>query len=260
MNLSWAGGPGSDTALPWAKDETIDRPSQDLMPASAVLLVAGAALVALVGGAMLRRRRRTKPSDSPAAGPGTAVHSARLSAIHGYVQPGHPDFEHQSRDLKEHMRAAFAVAQAPPLPNPQLTGQLAQDVLDDLGQMLSYVATNWQISPSLAPGNFLAMIGMKTGQTPSYLTVYGMASTLFRQLTARLGSAEDALAFLYASEPDNPPEGWDVVKAWVMNEFTTLCVSQGGFTAYGWKLYPGFQGGPFDNPGDLPYRALGNAG
>jgi hypothetical protein len=230
------------------------------MPVAGLVLAAGAVLAALIAGAALRRKRRA-PGSAPQAGasppPGAASPLARADS---YVQPGHPDFEHQSRDLKEHMRAAYAVRQAPPMPDPQATGQLPQDVLDDLGQMLSYVAVNWQISPTLPPGNFLAMIALKTGQTPSYLTVYGMASALFRQLTAQLGSADAALAYLYAPSPADPPANWAVVNAWVMNEFTTLCVSQGGFATYGWALYPGFQGGPFDDPSHLPYRALGNAG
>jgi hypothetical protein len=40
----------------------------------------------------------------------------------------------------------------------------------------------------------------------------------------------------------------------VIQEFLNLYVARGSFKAYQWWLYPGFGGGPFSDPNNLPYR------
>ena len=183
-----------------------------------------------------------------------------ISEIQQYRHAGHLEFDAQSRDLREHMRAAHAAFQAPPLPNPNETGSLPSDVAANLWPIMQYVGTNWNISSSstLTQEDFADFLALKTTQTPSYLTAYTQANQLFLGLITSLGSQAAALAYLYTPAPANPPPNWDVARSWVVQEFINLYVSQGAFRAYGWKLYPGFAGGPFDDPANLPYRPIPN--
>lgn len=181
-------------------------------------------------------------------------------AVAEYRHIGHSHFDAQSRDLREHMRAAHAVFQAPPLPDPTLTGTLSPDTAATMWEIISFVGTNWGISGSstLTERGFQGFLDLKTTQVPSYFTVCGLADRLFARLVNRLGSAQAALVYLYTPAPSNPPPDWDVARAWVVQEFINLYVSQGAFRGYGWMLFPGFPGGSFDDPSNLPYRPMSN--
>lgn len=182
----------------------------------------------------------------------------QIHAVAEYRHVGHSHFDAQSRDLREHMRAAHAVFQAPPLPDPDATGTLAPETAATLWEIVSFVGTNWGISgsSSLTERGFAEFLDLKTTQVPSYFTVYGLADQLFSLLVSSLGTAQAALAYLYTPAPSNPPPNWDVVRAWVVQEFINLYVSQGAFREYGWMLFPGFPGGSFDDPDHLPYRPM----
>jgi hypothetical protein len=182
------------------------------------------------------------------------------SAIRAYLQRGAPDFPSQHRDLREHMQAAFQVSQAPPLPDPGKTGTLDAGAVSTLYDIFCFVGTNWNIAgqSSVDLAQFTnGFIDLKTSQTPSYFTVYGRAQVLYAGLQSKLGT-QGALQYLYAPEQANPPPNWDLTRAWVIQEFIKYYLSRGAFRAYGWMLYPGFGGGPFNNPNALPYRPAGN--
>jgi hypothetical protein len=195
----------------------------------------------------------------------TATGGARMPishhhAIRAYIQKGAPDFPSQHRDLSEHMRAAFRVSQAPPLPNPGETGTLDTGSVATLFQIFSFVGTNWNIAgqSSVNLAQFTnGFINLKTNQTPSYLTAYRNALEFYATLVNSLGT-EVALQYLYSSAPPQPPPVWYLTRAWTIQEFIKYYVSQGAFRTYGWMLYPGFGGGPFDNPNALPYRPAAN--
>jgi hypothetical protein len=183
-----------------------------------------------------------------------------LSAQRDYVQPGHPEFLSPHRSLQEHMRAAFELAQQPPLPNPNVTGLLPQASLNALWTIISFVGQQWQISSysRLSQQLFNSYTNLKTNQTPSYFTVYNMTVSLYQNLVLRYGQ-QGALIYLYTPNPSQPPPNWDVIRAWSIQEFAKLYVSQGAFYAYGWMLLPGWTGGPFNDPSNLPYRPMQNA-
>jgi len=183
-----------------------------------------------------------------------------IDDVKSYVHPGEPHFEAPHPGLREHMRAAYAVSQAPPLPDPGRTGDVTPQQLNSLWEIITFVGTNWDISAQskLTQQAFEGFVGAKTGAVPSYYTVYAMADAMLSQLVQNLGSLNAALAYLYTPDPPNPPENWDVVRFWVVQEFATFYVVQGAFRTYGWALYPGFGGGPFDDPSHLPYRPMSN--
>jgi hypothetical protein len=185
---------------------------------------------------------------------------AILAAQRRYVQAGDSNFASPSHDLAHHMRAAARVNQAPPLPDPETTGQLGAQEIAVLWAITSYIGEAWQLSgySTLTEAAFTGFVNLKTGQTPSYFTAYVLALGLYQILVDEYGP-QGALAFLYNPSPITPPPDWDVVRAWVIQEFTNLYVCQGAFRVYGWWLYPGFGGGPFNNPAQLPYRTMTNA-
>lgn len=186
--------------------------------------------------------------------------SSYHSAISGYVQRGAPQFLSQHRDLSTHMHAAFRAGQAPPLPNPDLTGTLDANSVQTLFQIFGFVGTNWNIAgqSSVDLAQFTNdFITLKTSQRPSYLTAYRYALELYATLANKLGP-QGALQYLYAPKQSNPPPNWELTRAWTLQEFANYYVSQGAFRAYGWMLYSGFAGGPFNNPNFLPYRPATN--
>jgi hypothetical protein len=184
-----------------------------------------------------------------------------LAEIKNFRHPGAKNFPSPHPGLRRHMEAAFQVAGQPPLPNPEVTGTMASGDVQTLWTIISFVGTNWNLSQysTLQFSRFQNDINLKTQQTPSYFTAYQEATALFTELANQLGSQEAALVALYTPTPPVPePANWDVVRDWVIQEFITLFVVRGGFLAYGWWLYPGFGGGPFSDPNNLPYRGLSN--
>jgi hypothetical protein len=154
------------------------------------------------------------------------------------------------------MEAAERVSVQPALPDPSRTGNVPLAVFDDLFEIISFVGENWQVKAysGLTYTGFQSFVNLNTQAVPSYLTVYGMTSAMYRALQQRLGSKVAALKYLYTPNPPAPPANWNVVRAWSIQEFLNLYVSRGAFRTYGWLNYSGFQGGPFQDPSHLPYR------
>ncbi|PZR30462.1 MAG: hypothetical protein DI526_22430 [Caulobacter segnis] len=155
------------------------------------------------------------------------------------------------------MRSAAQVVSAPPLPSPKVTGVLDQADIDQLWSIISYIGEAWRLAArsTLDRSRFKDLVALKTTQTPSYYTLYRMTTALYTSLSRQYGP-KGALAYLYTPNPASPPQNWEVVRAWAIQEFANLYVSQGAFRAYGWWLFPGFAGGPFDDPNHLPYRGI----
>lgn len=184
-----------------------------------------------------------------------------LAEIKNFRHPGAKNFQSPHPGLRRHMEAAFKVAQQSPLPNPGVTGTMTSGDMQTLWTIISCVGSYWNIVQysTLQFSQFQNDINLKTQQTPSYFTAYQYAIVLLAELAQQYGSLEAALVALYTPVPPVPePENWDVVRDWVIQEFITLYIVRGSFTAYEWRLYPGFGGGPFSDPNNLPYRGLSN--
>ena len=151
---------------------------------------------------------------------------------------------------------ARAALDPPPLPNPHMTGLLAAAEVETLYAIASHIGTQWKIAagPQWSRSTFAHILAAKSAAEPSYRTVYAMAVEAFHELAASLGSRDAALDHLYLPDPAWRPSAWGIVRHWVIREFLVLYVTMGAFAAYGWKNFPGFAGGPCDDPAALPYR------
>jgi hypothetical protein len=124
-----------------------------------------------------------------------------------------------------------------------------------LWSITSYIGNNWDVRDfvDLDAQLFSAILQAKAGAVPSYYTAYHQAVALYERLAGQLGSDEAAIAFLFEPSPADPPPDWEVVRFWVIQEFIALYMSIGGaFRAYGWRIQPGFEGGPYTPV--APYR------
>ncbi len=163
-------------------------------------------------------------------------------------------------ELQDFLIRAASAAAKPPLPFPNETGTLDAASVAKLYQIIGYAGIKWQIAGyfNLNLAGFTSIVNLKTTRLPSYWTVYQMTTKVFADLIAKLGSVEAALEYLYTPDPPSPPQYWDVVRAWVIQEFLNLYITQNSFKAYGWLNYPGFVGGPYNDPNHLPYRGIEN--
>lgn len=152
--------------------------------------------------------------------------------------------------------AARAATEGPPLPNPQMAGPLEPAQIETLYAIASHIGTRWQIAAGSAwsQSTFGTIVTAKSAAEPSYLTAYAMTVGAARELTAALGR-DAAMDHLYLADPAWRPADWDVVRHWAIREFLVLYVTMGAFAAYGWHNFPGFVGGPCDDPSALPYRS-----
>lgn len=154
--------------------------------------------------------------------------------------------------------AAQASETPPNLPDPSVTGTYSQNVIENLYSIATYPATKWNVSGESAfdINEFTEIINLKTQQTPSYFTAYQQTINLFFALKNTLGSTTAALDYLYTPNPNTPPVNWDTARFWAIQEFLIIFITSGNFRSYGWVNYPGWMGGPFNNPKDLPYRGM----
>ncbi len=158
--------------------------------------------------------------------------------------------------LNTRMNVTFDTDDVPPLPNPDQTGTLAANDIQTLYAVASFGVTKWTLDAAYNKfdyGEFENFVGLKTGQTPSYFTAYNQVLTLYNVLVGQMGQ-EAALNYLYTPSPSVPPENWEVVRYWGIQEFLNLMIVSGNFMSYGWKNFPGWMGGPYNNPNNLPYR------
>lgn len=152
-----------------------------------------------------------------------------------------------------------AVADTDPvLPSPTITGTLSDTQKSTLFSITNYAATKWQITGfnALSQAEFFNFIDLKTGEVPSYYTAYEQLLSLYTGLISRLGSEDAAKNYLYTPNPPDPPDNFDTARFWGIQEFLILFITSGNFRFYGWKNYPGWMGGPFNNPNNLPYRGI----
>jgi hypothetical protein len=105
--------------------------------------------------------------------------------------------------LRRHMRAAYKLAQLAPLPSPEVTGTLSPADMDTLWAIISFIGAQWNVQQysTLTGPQFQFYINLKTGQYPSYFTVYQFTTALFAQLVEQLGSLNAALSALYTPLP-----------------------------------------------------------
>jgi len=151
---------------------------------------------------------------------------------------------------------ARAALDRPPLPNPQMTGLLDAEEVETLYAIASHIGARWRVvaGPGWSRSTVAHILAAKSAEEPSYRTAYAMTNRAYHELAASLGSHDAALDHLYLSDPAWKPANWDVVRHWAIREFLVLYVTMGAFAAYGWQNFPGFVGGPCDDPAALPYR------
>jgi hypothetical protein len=137
--------------------------------------------------------------------------------------------------------------------NPQLTGSLRSDEVRDLWKIFEHIGTTWDnedLTTIDSRQDLERILDLKTEIVPSYLTEYREAVRIFRNLRAQFGEQE-ALRRILFEEPDAR------LRQYVVVEFLRLQVAAGGFLRFGgYRNYPGFPGGPFNDPSHLPYRPI----
>jgi len=136
--------------------------------------------------------------------------------------------------------------------NPTLTGRLRPQEVRDLWSLFEYIGSAWDGAGFCTISSESALrpiLDQKTGLAPSYLTEYRRAVKTFRELRDQFGQEEGLRRFFFTS--DDP-----FLRRYVVLELLTLQVAFGGFRRFGYKNYAGFMGGPFDDPGHLPYRSI----
>ena len=155
------------------------------------------------------------------------------------------------------IQQANRLASPPPLPDPELTGSLSANEIDTLYSIAIYAGTKWQLTGQSAfdKAEFEGFLCYKSQQTPSYFTAYKDTLALYQTLVAEIG-AEAALDYLYTPNPSTPPADWDVTRYWAIRQFLILFVTSGNFRSYGWVNFPGWMGGPYSDPSNLPYRGI----
>lgn len=148
-------------------------------------------------------------------------------------------------------RLVFAQDEVAGPRNPGLTGALRPDEVRDLWTIFAYIGSTWDNAEhaGLDSRRELAeVLDLKTGAPPSYLTEYREGVRIFRRLRAEVGE-DEALRRIFFETPD--PH----LRQFVVLELLRLQVASGGFARFGgYRNYPGFRGGPFDDPSDPPYR------
>ncbi len=152
-------------------------------------------------------------------------------------------------------RLAFAQEEITGPRNPHLTGGLRSDEVRDLWSLFAFIGATWdngELSTIASRQDLERILDLKTGAAPSYLTEYREGVRTFRGLRSQHGERE-ALRRILFETPDTR------LRQFVVLEFLRLQVASGGFARFGgYRNYPGFQGGPFDDPSDLPYRPAAN--
>ena len=155
------------------------------------------------------------------------------------------------------MQQVNRLAQKPPLPSPDRVGALSKSEIETLYSIAQYPAKKWNVSGHSAfdAAEFTSFVNYKTQQTPSYFTTYQVFLVLYNDLEQKMGS-DGAMNYLYTPDPSPPPANWEIVRFWAIQEFLILFVTSGNFRSYQWVNFPGWMGGPFNNPNKLPYRGI----
>lgn len=156
----------------------------------------------------------------------------------------------------------FAQAQQggtpPPLPAPDTTGTLPATTIQALYSIAMYPAKKWSVTGYSAfdLNEFTGFANLKTQKKPAYYTAYNETFALYTLLVQKLGSPDAAMDFLYTPKPATPPPNWEAVRFWAIQEYLILFITSGNFRSYGWVNYPGWMGGPYNDPSHLPYRGI----
>ncbi len=137
--------------------------------------------------------------------------------------------------------------------NPELTGLLRFDEVRDLWKIFELIGSTWdnrKLTTIESRQELKRILDLKTGSAPSYLTEYREGVRIFRSLRQQFGQPE-ALRRILFEEPDAR------LRQYVVVEFLKLQVASGGFLRFGgYRNYPGYPGGPFNDPSRLPYRPI----
>ncbi len=147
---------------------------------------------------------------------------------------------------------ALAESEPSSLPRrPALTGSLTSGQKENLWRIFSGIGKLWQNGEDcdLKRVGFEAILDLKTGRAPSYLSEYQIASAVLKRLMETLGE-DEALRRLFFEEAD--PE----TRIFVLAELIALQLAHGGFRFLGFRNYKGFMAGSFGTAGPLPYRAM----
>ncbi len=145
----------------------------------------------------------------------------------------------------------------PPLPDPDQTGSISSADINTLYTIATYPAKKWNVTgyDAFDLAEFTGFINMKTQQTPSYYTAYQQTLALYNSLVQSIGQPQ-ALDYLYTPNPATPPANWETVRNWSIQEYLILFITSGNFRSYGWKNFPGWMGGAYNDPNNLPYRGI----
>lgn len=120
-------------------------------------------------------------------------------------------------------------------------GALSEVEKERLQQVLATLDGHWALD-GLDPGEFLAVLDLKTTRPPSYLAEYRRALAVFD--TKGGVSIEAILETLAApSKTDDRFTDEAHVQSNVIEEFLRLSLARGGFQQFGLTNHPGFWGG-----------------
>ena len=155
------------------------------------------------------------------------------------------------------MQQINRLADKTPLPLPHRVGALTKSEIDTLYEIALYPAKKWNVTGQSAfdAAEFTSFVNYKTQQTPSYFTAFQYLLAMYGTLEQQMGS-DKAMNFLYTPDPSTPPANWEIVRYWAIQEFLALFITSGNFRSYGWVNFPGWMGGPYNNPSKLPYRGI----
>lgn len=150
-----------------------------------------------------------------------------------------------------------------PLPEgmlaPEQTGMLTAVELASLWQIFEHIGKRWNSGSFCtidSESKLAEILSLKTLQSPSYLAEYQLAHELLTGLTQQHGP-EQALDQMFEFPVDAPTTTVaGHVRMYTLSELIRLQVTQGGFRVLGYLNYPGFEGGPMDDPDNLPYRIM----
>jgi len=140
-------------------------------------------------------------------------------------------------------------AEAIDLGQPGWTGTLPPIGKNLLWSAFEYIGQTWDNGRHciLTRTDFDAIVDLKTGERPSYLAEYvAFTAKLERELQGKDRKQALRLVFFDNGDPR--------LKKFVVAELIELQLAYGGFRMLGWKNFKGFQGGPFSNPANPPYR------
>ena len=141
-----------------------------------------------------------------------------------------------------------------------IVGTVSSATFDRLWWTFERIADIWELSSFLTmdKSDLENMVALKSEERPSYLAEYDAGAAVIDRAIDSMADRNKALDLLISGRF---PETYLLnsrlgqFRTYVVWEFMSLAVSQGGFKRFGYENYRGFMAGSFTDRDDLPYRA-----